>query len=414
MPNPTPIKARPMNKDQIAIYLNEHLEFFNDYPELLTKIQAIDMQDLPLEPLGTLSLADRIIKRAHADKEHLKSKLEWFVEISQANEKIQEHLFEIERSILTSSNLNQLVEQLREDISSRFAIPHVLICLVDEEDYFIESKLKEKYGEGLNNALRFVDQATATQWFAGGKDPVMNGEIEGESECFEDAESKEAIKSEALIPIMVRGSVAGAIVLGSTKPFHFHAGLRTDFLQRMAGKMAIALDNIFLIDRLRRQSVVDKQTGLYNRAYLEPVLHREFNLAERRKKNLSCIKMQIDYFDDLLDTWGEAEGETVLEIIGTILTGNCRACDILIRTDIGEFLILLPEIDPQGATLVSQRIRKALSEPHLKEFEGFAKLTVNIGMATYPGTSIATPEDLLHEASKDLTSTNELAEKRAV
>jgi diguanylate cyclase (GGDEF)-like protein len=153
---------------------------------------------------------------------------------------------------------------------------------------------------------------------------------------------------------------------------------------------------------------------LYNRAYLEPVLHREFNLAERRKKNLSCIKMQIDYFDDLLDTWGEAEGETVLEIIGTILTGNCRACDILIRTDIGEFLILLPEIDPQGATLVSQRIRKALSEPHLKEFEGFAKLTVNIGMATYPGTSIATPEDLLHEASKDLTSTNELAEKRAV
>jgi diguanylate cyclase (GGDEF)-like protein len=403
-----------MNKDQIAIYLNEHLEFFNDYPELLTKIQAIDTEDLPLEPLGTLSLADRIIKRAHADKEHLKSKLEWFVEISQANEKIQEHLFEIERSILTSSNLNQLVEQLREEISSRFAIPHVLICLVDEEDYFIESKLKEKYGEGLNNALRFVDQATATQWFAGGKAPVMDGEIKGDSEWFAEAESKEAIKSEALIPIMVRDSVAGAIVLGSAKPFHFHAGLRTDFLQRMADKMAIALDNIFLIDRLRRQTVVDKQTGLYNRAYLEPVLHREFNLAQRRKKNLSCIKLQIDYFDDLLDTWGEAAGETVLEIIGKILTGNCRSCDILIRTDIGEFLILLPEIDPQGANLVAQRILKALSEPQLREFQGFEKLTVHLGMATYPGPSVETPENLLHEASRDLTDTNELTEKRAV
>jgi len=403
-----------MNKDQIAIYLNEHLEFFNDYPELLQKIQAIDAEDLPLEPLGTLSLADRIIKRAHADKEHLKSKLEWFVEISQANEKIQEHLFEIERSILTSSNLNQMVEQLREEISSRFAIPDVRICLVDEEDYFIESKLKEKYGKDLNNTLRFVDQETADQWFAGGKDPVMNGEINGESEWFENTESEEAIQSEALIPIMVRDSVAGAIVLGSARPFHFHEGLRTDFLQRMADKMAIALDNIFLIDRLRRQSVVDKQTGVYNRAYLEPALHREFDLARRRKKKLSCIKLQIDYFDDLLDTWGEAAGETVLEIIGKILTGNCRSCDILIRTDIGEFLVLLPEIDSMGAALVAQRIRKALSDPRHRELQGFEKITINLGGATFPGTAVETPEDLLHEASKNLTDASELTEKRAV
>ena len=29
-----------MNKDQVAIYLNGHLEFFNEYPELLRKIQG--------------------------------------------------------------------------------------------------------------------------------------------------------------------------------------------------------------------------------------------------------------------------------------------------------------------------------------------------------------------------------------
>ena len=60
-----------MNKDEIAIYLNDHLEFFNEYPELLMKIKAIDEGDLPLAPTGTLSLADRIIKRAHQDKKQL-------------------------------------------------------------------------------------------------------------------------------------------------------------------------------------------------------------------------------------------------------------------------------------------------------------------------------------------------------
>lgn len=392
-----------MNKDQIALHLNEHLEFFNDYPELLKKIKSIDMEDLPLEPLGTLSLASRIIKRAHADKEQLKSKLEWFLEISQANEKIQEHLFEIERSILASSNLDQMAEQLREEIGSRFGIPHVLICLVDDGGYFIENRLKEQYGESLNGALRFVDQETASRRFAGGRVPVLKGEVKGDSEWFEDSGSGEPIKSEALIPIVVRDVVAGAIILGSAKPFHFHAGLRTDFLRRMAEKMAIALDNIFLIDRLRRQPVIDKQTGLYNRSYLEPVLHREFDFARRRKKSLSCIKLRIDYFDELLDTWGETVGETVLGALGGILSSHCRSCDILIRTDIGEFLALLPEIDAQSAALASKRIHKALSELLLKEFNGVGHLSVNIGMAAYPGNSIETQEDLLRAASKNLT-----------
>ena len=401
-----------MNKDQIAIYLNEHLEFFNDYPELLQKIQSIDMADLPLEPLGTLSLADRIIRRAHADKEHLKSKLEWFLEISQANEKIQEHLFEIERSILTSSNLDQMAEQLQEEIATRFAIPHVLICLVDDGGYFIESKLREKYGESITSALRFVDQETTSQWFSGEHTPILKGEVKGDSEWFED--SGESIKSEAMIPIVVRDAIAGAIILGSAKPFHFHAGLRTDFLQRMAEKMAIALDNIFLIDRLRRQPVIDKQTGLYNRAYLDPVLHREFDLARRRKKSLSLIKLRIDYFNDLLDTWGETVGETVLGTLGKLLSSHCRSCDILIRTDIGEFLALLPEIDAQGASQVSNRIQTALNDLLLKEFKGLDTLNVNLGMATYPGNSIETQEDLLRAATKNLTKSNELSEKRAV
>jgi uncharacterized protein YigA (DUF484 family) len=54
-----------MNKDQVAIYLNEHPEFFNEYPELLKKIKDIEEEDLPIEPMSTLSLVDRIIKRVH-------------------------------------------------------------------------------------------------------------------------------------------------------------------------------------------------------------------------------------------------------------------------------------------------------------------------------------------------------------
>ena len=85
-----------MTKDEIAVYLNDHPEFFNGYPELLGKIQSIDSQDIPIRQSNTLSLSGRLIKRMNEDKGKIQSKLEWFVEAARANEEIHQHLFEIE------------------------------------------------------------------------------------------------------------------------------------------------------------------------------------------------------------------------------------------------------------------------------------------------------------------------------
>ncbi len=243
-----------MNKDQIAIYLNEHPEFFNEYPELLNKIKEIKEEDLPIEPMSTLSLADRIIKRVHDDKEHLKSKLEWLFEISRANEKIQDHLFEIERLVLTSTNLDQMVNQLRKEIPNRFGIPSVVICLVQGSDHFLEDRLRQRYQGELDESVKFISKETAEGWFESGIKPILRGEIE-ESQVFGPIEGEDSIKSEALIPIIAQESLVGIISFGSPNAYHFHEGLGTEFLERMADKVAISINNILLIDQLKDQLV---------------------------------------------------------------------------------------------------------------------------------------------------------------
>lgn len=243
-----------MNKDQVAIYLNEHPEFFNEYPELLRKIKEIKEEDLPIEPMSTLSLADRIIKRVHDDKEHLKSKLEWLFEISRANEKIQDHLFEIEQLVLTSTNLDQMVNQLRKEIPNRFGIPSVVVCLVQGSDHFMEDRLRQRYNGELDETVKFISKDTVSSWFEGKPKPILRGEIK-ESEVFLSSDDEDSIKSEALIPIVAQESLVGVIAFGSPKPFHFHEGLGTEFLERMADKVAISINNILLIDQLKDQLV---------------------------------------------------------------------------------------------------------------------------------------------------------------
>ena len=240
-----------MNKDQIAVYLSEHPEFFNDYPELLGKIQSIEEKDLPVRKSNTLSLSGRLIKRVHDDKEHLKNKLEWFVEVTRANEEIHEHIFEIERLILKSTQLDQMVKQLREGIIERFQIPYVLLLLVDDADHYMEHKLEERFSNKLKGSMKFIDQATADKWFDGKLKPVLHSELKTNSEIFGKIWNTKNIRSECIVPIINRGAVCGAIALGATTERHFHAGLRTEYLERMAERLAIAIDNILLVDRLQ-------------------------------------------------------------------------------------------------------------------------------------------------------------------
>ena len=70
--------------------------------------------------------------------------------------------------------------------------------------------------------------------FASGRKPILRSEIE-ESEMF--GPNNETIKSEAIIPIVAQDAMVGAIAFGSPNPFHFHEGLGTEFLERMADKV---------------------------------------------------------------------------------------------------------------------------------------------------------------------------------
>lgn len=238
-----------MTKDEIAVYLNDHLEFFNNYPELLCKIKTIDNQDIPICKSNTLSMSGRLIKRAKEDKEKIQSKLEWFVEVARANKEINQHLFEIERLILKSTQLDQMVKQLGEEITLRFKIPYALLYLVDGGDHYMEHKLEDRFSQKLEGLLTFTDQITINTWFKGELKPVLTSEIKTGSKVF--GKELKNIQSECIIPIINRGDICGAIALGATKPRHFHNGLQTEYLERMADRLAIAIDNILLIDRLQ-------------------------------------------------------------------------------------------------------------------------------------------------------------------
>lgn len=149
---------------------------------------------------------------------------------------------------------------------------------------------------------------------------------------------------------------------------------------------------------LRRQSITDGLTGLYNRRHLDHALGAEHARSKRHGINLSVLMLDVDHFKRFNDEHGHDLGDRVLKAIADTLRGALRNHDIPCRYGGEEFLAILPNTTQSGAYAVAERLRK---DAENLEIEGL-KVTVSIGVGAFPHVGQDSPEALVQAADSAL------------
>jgi diguanylate cyclase (GGDEF)-like protein len=132
--------------------------------------------------------------------------------------------------------------------------------------------------------------------------------------------------------------------------------------------------------KLELMSLTDQLTGLYNRHKLHQVFTSEINRSNRFEEIFGIILLDLDLFKNVNDNYGHDVGDLVLKEISQILKDNIRISDTLGRWGGEEFLIILPQIDLEGAVVLAQKLRKEI-ENH--QFSIVGKMTASFGIAYY-------------------------------
>ncbi len=144
------------------------------------------------------------------------------------------------------------------------------------------------------------------------------------------------------------------------------------------------LESRILMDQLRDSSLRDGMTGLYNRRFLEEFIDKVMRQTLREDGKYSVLMIDIDFFKLVNDTYGHDAGDIVIKGLSTILKESIRVSDLAIRYGGEEFLVLLHNATPEGATNVANKIREHFDATKFDVGDDVIQKTLSIGIAHFP------------------------------
>ena len=173
------------------------------------------------------------------------------------------------------------------------------------------------------------------------------------------------------------------------------------------GRSTLSLCPIYLArqyEQASRDAMHDALTGVYTFRVLSERLEEELSRASRTETSIGVLFIDLDKFKPVNDVHGHAAGNLVLRGVAQILTDATRSTDIVCRYGGDEFVVILVNPDRDGAGQVAEQIRERAADMRIATNEGYAGVTLSIGVAYHSGVTQAqvSAEDLMAEADAAL------------
>ena len=134
-------------------------------------------------------------------------------------------------------------------------------------------------------------------------------------------------------------------------------------------------------EELKRLSITDSLTGLYNRMQTDKALQYQYDLFIRYKTPCGIIMLDIDYFKNINDKYGHQIGDYALEQFAQILKNAVRSTDIVGRWGGEEFLIICPNTDIEQTHSVANNLKDKIAAYNFANNLGH--LTASLGAGCF-------------------------------
>ncbi|MFQ5894348.1 MAG: DUF484 family protein, partial [Nitrospinota bacterium] len=336
------------------------------------------------------SLREALFQRLKEERESLRLDLDELLATAQRNESLLAKFGELEHLVLSADRLDRLASTLVKELARRFDLVAVHLALLPPSKDI--PTLEE------DPHFSWVGPEVESQFPEGSSRPLVRDSLPSGSTSFFPPSLAGQVRSEALVPLRWAGRFLGVLCLGSADPSHYRPGLSTHLLERLAAKVAWAVDRVQVFEQLRYLASTDELTGLFNQRHFYQSLDGEFSRARRYGYPLACIALDLDDFKSINDQWGHLAGDQVLREVSELIRANMRKADLAFRYGGEEFILLLPHADAPHAFQAASKLWQRISSKGIALEGGRVKLSASLGVASLPSPEIEAAADLFKAA----------------
>ena len=209
-----------MKSEEVAHYLHNHPEFFDQYADMLALVT------LPDPHSGrAISITEKQLFNLRDKVRTLESKLVELIGFGEENDAISAKVHGLAVTLIAATDQASVIRALHSHLGGAFAVPHVAVRL---------------WGAGQGSGDEFDAVADDVKVFASSLRRPYCGPVTGQESAAWFGEAATHLRSMTQVPLRESGGVCfGLLVMASEEPHRFYPELGTLYLERI-GEMASA------------------------------------------------------------------------------------------------------------------------------------------------------------------------------
>jgi uncharacterized protein YigA (DUF484 family) len=209
-----------MKSEDVARYLHDHPEFFDQYADMLALIT------LPDPHSGrAISITEKQLFNLRDKVRTLEAKLVELIRFGEENDAISDKVHGLGVALISADDRAAVVRALYSHLGGAFAVPHVTLRL---------------WGAGPGDGNEFGAVSDAVEALASNLQRPYCGTVNGQESLAWFGESAAHLRSMTQVPLREPGgNCFGLLVMASEEPHRFYPELGTLYLERI-GEMASA------------------------------------------------------------------------------------------------------------------------------------------------------------------------------
>lgn len=419
----TGIADTDSNASGLALAEKMQIPTSNDFQQLLAKIDA----NIIINVSGNNNVSKKLYKLRELGKFEIIEGESAKVLFKLVDEKIQsgkealhrlhehEALYKIGIMLTSSESEDELLNTIIKWATQLTNTPAGSIALYNSQENHMEIMAVHGFEKDLSSEEQWpIRKGGLTEYILNKSTPVVISDINK----FDLADSSkiraEGIASLIAIPLIAERTTIGILYVDDFVPRKFSKHDES-ILTLLSTQAAIAIEKMQLFEKVKKLAITDGLTGLFNHRYFVKCLRNEIKRAKRYGHEVSVLIMDIDHFKHYNDTNGHLQGNEAIKKVTHVMKEATRTMDVLSRYGGEEFAVILPEANSGQALRTAKRICKSVEEIEVfgEEKQPLKKLTISIGVATYPKDA-AQGSALLEHADQALYLAKHEGRNRAI